>query len=133
MLKDVEAVWNGDSVFAAWGYTDGIDGTSGEQPRGTIVDGMFCHELGQYEKQSSCWCAAGLGSSAALNRALVHTTRLSGGVRGHPYMYIVSDEAVVAVSRFQAKSALTEIKNSIMFNGPRAMIVRRRRRALLAT
>jgi len=39
---------------------------------------MFCHELGQYEKQSSCW--------------------------------------------FQAKTALTEIKNSIMFNGPRAMI-----------
>ena len=42
-------------------------------------------------------------------------------------MYIVSDEAVVAVGRFQAKSALTEIKNSIMLNGPRAMIVRRRR------
>lgn len=78
LLKDIEAVWNGDSVFAAWGITDGIDGTSGEQPRGTVVDGMFCHELGQYEKQSSCW--------------------------------------------FQAKTALTEIKNSIMFNGPRAMI-----------
>ena len=76
LLKDIEAVWNGDSVFAAWGLTDGIDGTSGEQPRGTVVDGMFCHELGQYEKQSSCW--------------------------------------------FQAKTALTEIKNSIMFNGPRA-------------
>ena len=98
LLKDIEAVWNGDSVFAAWGLTDGIDGTSGEQPRGTVVDGMFCHELGQcvspvivprqiivmyallltgrvgsYEKQSSCW--------------------------------------------FQAKTALTEIKNSIMFNG----------------
>ena len=61
------------NVLAAWGVTDGIDGTSGEQPRGTVVDGLFCHELGQYEKQSSCW--------------------------------------------FQAKTALTEIKNSIMFNG----------------
>eukprot|EP01048_Picozoa_sp_COSAG05_P020070 COSAG05_NODE_3319_length_2151_cov_1.550682_4_plen_110_part_00 len=75
LIKDVEAVWNGDTVLAAWGVTDGIDGTNGEQPRGTVVDGLFCHELGQYEKQSSCW--------------------------------------------FQAKTAQTEIKNSILFNGPR--------------
>ena len=46
-IKNVEAVWNGDSVIAAWGVTDGIDGTSGEQPRDTVVDGMFCHEIGQ--------------------------------------------------------------------------------------
>jgi hypothetical protein len=37
LIKDVEAVWNGDSVLASWGVTDGIDGTSGEQPRGTVV------------------------------------------------------------------------------------------------
>lgn len=78
LIKDVEAVWNGDSVLASWGIADGIDGTSGEQPRGTVVDGLFCHEIGQYEKQSSCW--------------------------------------------FQAKTAQTEIKNSIMFNMPRAAI-----------
>lgn len=25
-IKNLEAVWNGDSVIAAWGVTDGIDG-----------------------------------------------------------------------------------------------------------
>ena len=55
-----------------------MDGTSGEQPRGTLIENNFCHELGHFEKQSSCW--------------------------------------------FQAKTALTVLKNNIMFNGPRALI-----------
>jgi hypothetical protein len=69
LIKDVEAVWNGDSVLASWGVTDGIDGTSGEQPRGTVVDGLFCHELGQYEKQSSCWCVHPCWLSLSLDRS----------------------------------------------------------------
>ena len=77
-MRSSEFVWNGETAIAGWGYTDNMDGTSGEQPRGTLIENNFCHELGHFEKQSSCW--------------------------------------------FQAKTALTVLKNNIMFNGPRALI-----------
>lgn len=73
-LTDNEFVWIGDSVIASWGYTaplggktgdgilaqykSGVDGTNGEQPRGTTATGNFIHELGHYEKQSSPWFQA---------------------------------------------------------------------------
>ena len=44
--------------MVAWGETDGIDGTKGNQPRGTLVKSNLCHEIGLYEKQSSCWFQA---------------------------------------------------------------------------
>jgi hypothetical protein len=44
--------------MASWGYTDEHDGTSGEQPRGTVVSNNVCHELGVYQLQSSCWFQA---------------------------------------------------------------------------
>ena len=69
-----EFVWIGDSVIASWGYTaplggshgdeilaqykSGVDGTNGEQPRGTIASENFIHELGHFEKQSSPWFQA---------------------------------------------------------------------------
>ena len=43
---------------AAWGDTDGVDGTSGNQPRHTLVAGNVVRELGIYEKQSSAWFQA---------------------------------------------------------------------------
>jgi len=67
LIQNNEFVWIGDTAMAAWGYTDaqspseqlppgeGIDGTAGEQPRLTTVVGNFIHEIGHYEKQSSCW------------------------------------------------------------------------------
>ena len=58
LIQDNEFVWIGDSAMAAWGYTDMIDGTGGQQPRGTTVKNNFIHELGHYEKQSSCWFQA---------------------------------------------------------------------------
>jgi len=71
-ISNNEFVWIGDSVLVSWGYTvplgtekagdkilaqyrSGIDGTHGDQPRGTIAIGNFIHELGHFEKQSSPW------------------------------------------------------------------------------
>ena len=75
VIERNEFVWTGDSVMASWGYTaplgtenagdqilaqykSGIDGTAGEQPRGTQVLGNLVHELGHFEKQSSPWFQA---------------------------------------------------------------------------
>jgi hypothetical protein len=33
----------------------GIDGSAGQQPRGSRLIGNVCHEIGYNEKQSSCW------------------------------------------------------------------------------
>ena len=33
----------------------GIDGSPGQQPRGSRLVGNICHEIGYNEKQSSCW------------------------------------------------------------------------------
>jgi len=45
-------------VMAAWGDTDEIDGTDGEQPRFSNVSFNIVHEMGLYEKQSSPWFQA---------------------------------------------------------------------------
>ena len=60
-----EFVWIGSSAVAAWGNTDGgdprlpagygIDGSAGNQPRGNHIEGNLCHEIGIWEKQSSCY------------------------------------------------------------------------------
>jgi len=34
------------------------DGTNGDQPRHTTMQGCLCREIGHYEKQSSCWFQA---------------------------------------------------------------------------
>jgi hypothetical protein len=54
----------GDSPIAMWGYTTsddplmpagtGMDGSDGNQPRGTQVLDNLCHEYGYNQKQSSC-------------------------------------------------------------------------------
>lgn len=92
-ITDNEFVWIGDTAIASWGFTKqqphnssvytlpdgiGIDGTEGNYPDGTVLDGNLVHEMGHYEKQSSFY--------------------------------------------FQAKSANTQIRNNIAFNGPRAGI-----------
>jgi hypothetical protein len=57
-ISDNEAVWLGMNFAAAWGDTDGHDGTAGNQPRFTTVSGNYVHEIGNYEKQSSMWFQA---------------------------------------------------------------------------
>lgn len=65
----------GDGAMASWGdtsevlnenktitvpggYKVGPDGRGGEQPRGTVVKGNICHEIGLWQKQSSLWFQA---------------------------------------------------------------------------
>jgi hypothetical protein len=60
-----EFAWVGSTAVAAWGNTDGgdpripsgygLDGSAGLQPRGNRIEGNLCHELGIWEKQSSCY------------------------------------------------------------------------------
>jgi len=58
--------WTGDSAIAAWGRTDelsdngvnGWDGTAGDFPWHTLVQGNVIRETGVWEKQSSCWFQA---------------------------------------------------------------------------
>jgi len=63
-----EFVWIGATAVALWGNTEsttgadsvmpegyGADGTSGNQPRFNTVAFNLCHELGVWEKQSSCY------------------------------------------------------------------------------
>ena len=58
--------WTGDTAIAAWGRTDelsdngshGWDGTGGDFPWHTLVEGNVIRETGVWEKQSSCWFQA---------------------------------------------------------------------------
>jgi hypothetical protein len=53
-----EFVWLGENAIASWGYTNGVDGTDGNQPIGNIITNNLCHEWGVYEKQTSCYFQA---------------------------------------------------------------------------
>jgi hypothetical protein len=51
-----EFAWLGQSAIAAWGRLDNSStnsGMEGNQPRGTIVDSNFCHEIGHYQVSGS--------------------------------------------------------------------------------
>ena len=51
VVEGNEFVWVGDNAIAAVGTADLIDGTSGNQPRGTKILGNLVHEIGIYGKQ----------------------------------------------------------------------------------
>lgn len=71
-IQKSELVWIGDSAIAAWGSTEqglgggsiklpegvGIDGTGGNQPRGTQIISNVIHEFGLFQKQSSAFFQA---------------------------------------------------------------------------
>ena len=46
-----------DTILASYRGA-GIDGTGGEQPRGTVASENLVHEIGHFEKQSSGWFQA---------------------------------------------------------------------------
>ena len=51
VIEGNEFVWVGDNAIVAVGTADLIDGTIGNQPRGTIVIRNLVHEIGIYGKQ----------------------------------------------------------------------------------
>eukprot|EP00494_Astrolonche_serrata_P030927 UN31195 len=53
-----EFAWMGDNAMAGWGITKENDGRNGEQPRFTLIEENYVHELGLFEKQSSLWFQA---------------------------------------------------------------------------
>lgn len=57
-IQNSNFLWIGDSAMVAWGYTQGIDGTDGNQPRFTKISGNLAHEIGHFEKQASPWFQA---------------------------------------------------------------------------
>ena len=67
-----------------WGYTTskdkrspagtGVDGSNGNQPRGTVVQGNICHEYGMHQKQSSCVFMASGRKSPLATKILLEDT-----------------------------------------------------------
>lgn len=56
---DTSAVLNENgTVTVPGGYKVGPDGRGGEQPRGSLIKGNICHEIGLWQKQSSLWFQA---------------------------------------------------------------------------
>ena len=53
VIEGNEFVYTGDSAIAAIGSAELIDGTNGNQPRGTKILGNYAHETGLYGKQTS--------------------------------------------------------------------------------
>ena len=51
IIEGNEFVWVGDNAIVALGTANLIDGTNGDQPRGTKVIGNLVHEIGIYGKQ----------------------------------------------------------------------------------
>ena len=87
----------GDSPIALWGYTKsddpqmppgtGMDGSDGNQPRGTQVVGNLCHEYGYNQKQSSCVFMAKSGATnisgnIMFNAARAHINQNDGFMGG---------------------------------------------------
>jgi len=87
-----EFTFIGDSAMVAWGYTNGIDGTDGNQPRFTSVIQNLVHELGHFEKQASPWfqaltCQTELSENIFFNvpRALINFNDGFGGANEIQY------------------------------------------------
>eukprot|EP01052_Picozoa_sp_SAG31_P023507 SAG31_NODE_1943_length_6856_cov_8.165458_5_plen_255_part_00 len=65
VISGNEFVWLGQNAIASWGYLDGEtestmtnSGMGGLQPRGTLIEGNWVHEIGHIQKQSSFYFQA---------------------------------------------------------------------------
>ena len=55
VIEGNEFIYTGDSAIAAVGTAQLIDGTAGNQPRGTKIIGNLMHEIGIFGKQTSAY------------------------------------------------------------------------------
>jgi len=69
----------GNSAVVLWGYEHYGDGTGGEQPRLSTVNNNFCHEIGIYQKQSSCYFHAVSAQSTIQNNLFFNGPRAMVG------------------------------------------------------
>jgi hypothetical protein len=90
-----EFVWIGATAVALWGNTEsttgadsvmpegyGADGTSGNQPRFNTVAFNLCHELGVWEKQSSCYTQFKSGQNNVFRNIMYNGPRAHINVSG---------------------------------------------------
>ena len=54
----------------------GIDGSQGNQPRGSVFEGNLCHEYGFHQKQSSCVMMAKSMQSTIRNNVFFNAARV---------------------------------------------------------
>jgi hypothetical protein len=71
-IRDNEFEWLGQSAIASWGRLEGDtnSGLAGNQPRGTLVEGNLCREIGTVQKQSSFYFQA-ITAQTTLRRNVV--------------------------------------------------------------
>lgn len=75
--------WIGDNAVVVWGRTnetaanplEGFDGTDGNHPQGTIVDGNVIREIGIYEKQSGWFFQAKAAETVVSNNVMFNAPR----------------------------------------------------------
>lgn len=77
-----EFVWLGQNAIASWGYLDNETQTSmtnsglgGLQPRGTVIDGNYVHEIGHIQKQSSFYFQAITAQTTIQNNVVFNIPR----------------------------------------------------------
>ena len=72
-IRDYEFAWLGQSGVALWGRLEGETnrGLSGDQPRGTLLEGNLCREIGHLQKQSACFFLA-IAAQTTLRRNVAY-------------------------------------------------------------
>lgn len=67
--------WLGQNCIASWGRPIDNDGTNGDFPRYTLVEGNFAHEIGHRQKQSSFYFQAETAQVALRNNIVFNIPR----------------------------------------------------------
>jgi len=67
--------WLGQNAIASWGRAVDYDGTNGEFPRYTLIEGNFIHEIGHIQKQSSFYFQAETAEASIKNNICFNIPR----------------------------------------------------------